>query len=72
MEEAERKIAAWKVVNPDKNPGKIRPWLQDFDLGADYGVPEVKGQIKATVETVNSGWMIWSPKNIYTREALVN
>lgn len=57
---------------------KLRPWLQDFDLGADYDAEKVKKQIQAvydsassTSETIN-GWMLWNPSNVYTREALNN
>jgi len=72
MDEAEKKLAAWKLANPDIDPGKIRPWIQDFDLGADYGIPEVSGQIRAVTETADAGWMIWSPKNIYTSGAFTD
>lgn len=54
---------------------KLRPWLQDFDLGADYGVAEVRAQIRATKEALGehySGYYMWSPSNVYTTEALVN
>jgi len=55
---------------------KLRPWLQDFDLGADYDAQKVRAQIQATYDSASStpeminGWMLWSPSNIYTREAL--
>jgi len=53
---------------------KIRPWLQDFNLrGVDYGPLEVRAQIKATQQALGdefSGFMMWSSKNIYTRDAL--
>ncbi len=55
---------------------KLRPWLQDFDLGADYDAEMVKKQIQAVSNAASSapesinGWMLWNPKNIYTREAL--
>lgn len=32
--------------------GKLRPWLQDFDMGADYTADMVRAQIKATEEGV--------------------
>ncbi|MDD4931531.1 MAG: putative glycoside hydrolase [Candidatus Colwellbacteria bacterium] len=67
MEEAGLKVASWKEANPGKDPAKIRPWLQDFDLGADYGNSEIKDQVKAVSETGNDGWMMWSPQNVYTR-----
>ncbi len=51
---------------------KLRPWLQDFDLGADYDTQMVKDQIRASVEAKSAGWMLWDPKNVYTKEALAN
>lgn len=49
---------------------KFRPWLQDFDLGADYDATMVREQIRAVEELGISGWMLWDPKNVYTRGAL--
>lgn len=48
---------------------KLRPWLQDFDYGGEYGIPEVQAQIKATYDTGLTSWMIWDPGNHYTRGA---
>ncbi len=46
---------------------KIRPWIQDFDLGAIYDQEMVNKQIKAITDSnPNSGWMLWSPRNIYS------
>lgn len=50
-------------------PSKLRPWLQDFDLGAQYGVPEVQAQIKATYDSGLSSWLFWDASNKYTRDA---
>ncbi len=50
---------------------QIRPWLQDFDLGADYTADMVRAQIRATYDTGLSSWMLWDPNNIYTRGALL-
>jgi len=55
---------------------KLRPWLQDFDLGADYTPELVRGQIQAVYDATEahpeflSGWMLWNPSNVYTKEAL--
>ena len=49
---------------------KLRPWLQDFDLGADYGPAEVRAQIKATNDVGLTSWALWSASNKYTRGAL--
>jgi len=53
-----------------KSAAKIRPWLQDFDLGADYDAAKVRAQIDASEQAGGVGWMLWDPRNIYTREAL--
>jgi len=56
---------------------KLRPWLQDFDLGAVYGPEEVRAQIRAVTdgsvsdEDTLNGWMLWSSSNIYTTGALL-
>ena len=52
------------------NPNKLRPWLQDFDYGGNYGVEEVKMQIQATYDAGLNSWMLWNPSNLYTVEAL--
>lgn len=52
---------------------KLRPWLQDFDLGANYDAVMVKKEIQAVADALGenfSGWMLWNPENIYTKEAL--
>jgi len=48
---------------------KLRPWLQDFNLGADYTAEMVRAQIKATNDAGLTSWMVWSPSNRYTEEA---
>lgn len=54
---------------------KLRPWLQDFDLGAKYDETKIRNQIKAVEEALGqtsryNGWMLWNPSNIYTKSAL--
>lgn len=49
---------------------KLRPWLQDFDLGADYDSAEVREQIKATYDIGLDSWALWSASNKYTKGAL--
>jgi hypothetical protein len=48
----------------------MRPWIQDFDLGADYTPAMVRAQMKATTDAKGSGWLIWNARNSYTKEAL--
>jgi len=48
----------------------MRPWLQDFDYGGDYGPTEVRDQIQATYDAGLNSWMLWAPSNRYTKAAL--
>ena len=52
---------------------KLRPWLQDFNMGATYTFEMVKSEITATEDALKdeyNGYMLWSPSNIYTKEAI--
>jgi len=49
---------------------QLRPWIQDFDYGGNYGPTEVRAQIQATYDVGLDSWMLWSPSNRYTVEAL--
>ncbi len=56
-------------------PGKVklRPWLQDFSLGADYDSAMVKAQIQAVRDALGdryAGYLLWSSSNKYTSAAL--
>jgi len=53
---------------------KIRPWLQDFNMGAFYTADMVKQQIRATRDSLGddfNGFMLWNPSNIYTQGAVL-
>lgn len=53
----------------DYNKSEIRPWLQDFDLGADYNVGMINAEIKAVTDTEGNnfkGFMLWNASNNYT------
>lgn len=49
---------------------KIRPWLQDFNLGATYTAEMVRAQIQATYDAGLDSWMLWNAANRYTASAL--
>lgn len=53
-------------------PRKLRPWLQDFNLGATYDASMVRAQIQATYDSGLDSWMLWNASNRYTRGALDN
>jgi hypothetical protein len=62
--------AVTKTKNANEDISKIRPWLQDFDLGATYTKDMVRAQMKATYDNGLDSWMLWDPSNKYTPEAL--
>lgn len=48
----------------------IRPWIQDFNIGAVYGTEMIKKEIQAVVDSgVSGGWMVWSPSNNYNQKS---
>ena len=52
---------------------KLRPWLQDFNMGAVYTADMVQSEIKAVQDALGddfSGFMMWNPSNIYTEDAV--
>ncbi len=53
---------------------QLRPWLQDFDLGATYDAQMIRSEINAVYAAATGtpiGWMLWDPANNYTRSALM-
>ena len=45
---------------------KIRPWLQAFNLGANYNKDLLKKQIKAVEDNGGYGFLFWNARNDYT------
>lgn len=63
-----------KIANPEESFAKLRPWLQDFDLGADYDTLMIQAQIQATKDAMGqdfAGFLLWAPTNWYTQTALL-
>mgnify|MGYP001614487869 CR=1 FL=1 len=48
----------------------VRPWLQDFDMGADYTASMVRQQIDAAEKRGAEGWLLWNARNVFTEDAL--
>ncbi|MDP2598982.1 MAG: putative glycoside hydrolase [Candidatus Liptonbacteria bacterium] len=67
-------------VSGQMSGAKLRPWLQDFNLGATYDAPMIRKQIQATDDSLLNvtgtrqgyygGWLLWSAANTYTTGAL--
>ncbi len=59
------------VKRASTTPLKLRPWLQDFQLGAVYTPEMVRLQIQAVYDSGLDSWMLWNASNKYTRESLL-
>jgi len=64
------KHAVERLIAASSTPDKLRPWLQDFDYGGNYGEAEVRAQIQAVYDAGLTSWMLWDPSNKYTPAAL--
>ena len=58
------------MLRSSTTPGKLRPWLQDFDLGADYTPEMIRKEKQAVYDAGIDSWMFWNAKSVYTRGAL--
>lgn len=71
MESALKRLASYKFMLV--RDVKLRPWLQDFDLGADYDAEMIRAQTQAVFDTNQNnfaGFLLWNSLNVYTKEAL--
>jgi len=59
-----------RMLAAGSSPSKIRPWLQDFDLGADYTAEMIRKEKQAVYDAGLNSWLLWDPSNKYTRGAL--
>lgn len=64
------RLASVSASAPNESVAKLRPWLQDFDLGAIYDARMVNLEKKAVYDANAFGWLLWNPSNIYTEGAL--
>lgn len=62
--------AAERALAASTTPEKLRPWLQDFDLGAKYTPAMVRAQIQATYDAGLTSWMLWNAASKYQKGAL--
>ncbi len=62
--------AVKKAKEVGVSPLKLRPWLQDFNLGATYTDEMVRKQIQATYDVGLNSWLLWSAANHYHEGAL--
>lgn len=62
--------AVVRAITASTSPLKLRPWLQDFSIGAVYTPEMVRAQIKATYDAGLTSWLLWNASNRYTVGAL--
>jgi hypothetical protein len=63
-------IRGQSILSRANARARLRPWLQDFDLGARYDAEQIRWQKKATYEAQACGWFLWNPQNRYTESGL--
>jgi hypothetical protein len=61
-----------RLLAANSSPSKMRPWLQDFDLGADYTAEMIRKEKQAIYDAGLDSWLLWDSANKYTRGALDN
>ena len=66
-----QRLKNYELKIGNNHNSKIRPWVQDFDLGADYDLSMVEKQIKAVSDACSkknscNGYLLWNPSNIYS------
>lgn len=61
--------ASKRLVSASSSPLKLRPWLQDFDLGADYDAVMIRKEKQAVYDAGLNSWLMWSSSNKYTTGA---
>lgn len=67
MQKGQQRLDAYRMNA--SSTAKLRPWLQDFDLGADYDMAMIGKQINATQDMLGdayAGYMLWNPSSKYT------
>ncbi|MBI1957296.1 MAG: hypothetical protein HYS44_02465 [Candidatus Niyogibacteria bacterium] len=62
-------VASRRLIAASSTPAKLRPWLQDFDLGAEYDAAMVRKEMQAVYDAGLTSWMAWDAANRYTQDA---
>lgn len=71
MRLANERLRAHAATAPQT--AELIPWLQDFNIGAEYDTDMVRAQIRAVSDAMGEdyrGFLLWSPKNQYSTAAL--
>ncbi|MCC6639292.1 putative glycoside hydrolase [Candidatus Falkowbacteria bacterium] len=60
------KVANERIQAVPNNKATIRPWIQDFDIGAVYDRAKVQAQIQAIKDAGGDGYASWNARNVYS------
>ena len=52
--------AVKRLLAASSSPFKLRPWLQDFDLGANYDAVMIRKEKQAVYDAGLNSWLLWS------------
>lgn len=63
--------ASERLIVASSTPLKLRPWLQDFDLGANYDKAMILKEKQAVYDAGLNSWLMWDPANKYTKAAFL-
>ncbi|MBI2482699.1 hypothetical protein HYV74_00810 [Candidatus Uhrbacteria bacterium] len=55
---------------PKNDQPAVRPWLQDFRMGAPYDAAMIREEMRAAADQGSVGWMLWNPLSRYTDGAI--
>ncbi|MFA7653895.1 MAG: putative glycoside hydrolase [Candidatus Magasanikbacteria bacterium] len=50
--------------------GKLRAWVQAFNMGAIYDGDKIRAQIDAVDKSGADGWILWNARNVYSGEGI--
>jgi len=69
LEKGQERVANSNAM-PAGRQAKLRPWLQDFDMGAIYDAKMINLEKQAVYDTNSYGWLMWNAASNYTEDAL--
>ena len=58
------------IANFTDSRAKLRPWIQDFNMGAIYGADKIRAQIDTVEKYTDAGWLMWNASNRYSDAGL--
>jgi hypothetical protein len=61
--------SGFKKLPADLPHARIRPWLQAFDMGAEYNAYMLSEEIRALEDSGITEFYLWNPSNVYDRYA---